>query len=1232
MEVSREDTRVGSSVESSGCPGNGRVHTSSNVHSAALSGMDRNNPEVLTHHGGEPGLTAGHPDSIGPEKEQRTSCMVTEDLNTNGSWSQRSIASSLQRAESLLRSTFNPSLKWLFHCRGQDEEEDEGHFVVAHNLVSRSSARLLRLQQALLTVAPQWQQVSWAQRGSPQVCVKGIPAEGVVLLLPSSSSSSILQGHYTALWRLLEQRSLLLFIHEYTRRARLAAAYISRVSHLLEEQLEKSLRTPQQTPSKWSSTSVGLVSLSQELQVHLNHWSCLVSKVHSDHHLRPALVQHPRLLVEIKRTLDLLVLQALVLMEHYVYVILCAIAQTELDSVPREVLEDILAGTDLYNQAVGEQRAQHGTTQLRTAVLQQAQYSTLDWSLPNGKGRHPAAFTVKELMMILAVHQADMAAKQLHGWASEQSCPTCQVHTNHEAKACPDGSVKLVAGPRSGTSALKSELTWEQLQHTYLNSSPLFSIHHQSSSGHTPPLYTHDPHLDSTTFENRHPVLAKSTFVKHRPEVSNKDQTSQYQTSQTGLVQTSVEALDSVQPNLESLGNRKLLQTISPPSTTPHCLSAQPLSGVFQRDRSSVELLFQVLIFSNDLLAHLVSHTQTPEAPPEQLLPDTGSEVLTPKEKTDLMILNPAQAVEWNTGGQSTEQSKDRHVEGTRQQWSELNLTTSSRRDGNPEKEETRGAAERVSLRWPHSVQWLDLGQSLLFADLFGQYRTLLWTLCSNALWLQLHVPQAGNSAGSINLQDQHRGFQMLHRMSQASKTDLVPEECRTMLEDFCWYLLVITAHAQWDYELCRSLGSALRDKCLKAVNHSSSSATPSCERDGRGMMSVTMEHLLLLCPPLLSSLSYRPSSSGASGSPSLFPARLTLQRQTVSLVLATVQLSMVWVMSKAYQFLSSWRLNNFLLITQGDLKVLRESTEIMVQQTKSLLMSSDSNQHSTLHNHNQLLLRKQLEALDRAVSELQAFSSLVLKTFSSDCKRMSGEIFEQTMPSAGHWRPSLRTGPASGPSQYASSAAQTVIGQVLEGVAPLSDDARIQALSITMTAFMEAWMEHILKQRIKFSVQGALQLKQDFDSIRELIQSDKYGLSSELHQRLLSLRVFQQVDSAVVCLLQQPQAKPYLPSRAWQPFKRCCPANSSRGSLDAAVGSSITNLRSMEAEDLTRADPSFVTADVPPLNPSSHGEPYIVSSLALGVAQREWLDLRIQSSTRRWRLPGLQCLSKSEP
>ena len=73
------------------------------------------------------------------------------------------------------------------------------------------------------------------------------------------------------------------------------------------------------------------------------------------------------------------------------------------------------------------------------------------------------------------------------------------------------------------------------------------------------------------------------------------------------------------------------------------------------------------------------------------------------------------------------------------------------------------------------------------------------------------------------------------------------------------------------------------------------------------------------------------------------------------------------------------------------------------------------------------------------------------------------------------------------------------------------------------------------------FSIQGALQLKQDFDLIRDLIRSEEYSLSEELHQSLLSLRVFQQVDSAIVCLLQQPLAKTYMPSRGWEPFRRCC-------------------------------------------------------------------------------------------
>uniref|UniRef100_A0A668SJ92 Coiled-coil protein 142 C-terminal domain-containing protein n=1 Tax=Oreochromis aureus TaxID=47969 RepID=A0A668SJ92_OREAU len=667
-------------------------------------------------------------------------------------------------------------------------------------------------------------------------CFKGMPDEAGVLLLPSSSS---LQGKYRAQWRLLEQRSLLIFIHEYTRRARLAAVYISSVSRLFRFLYHHQCLFTQsqsfcslfQTPSTWSSCRLNLGSLSQELRVHLTHWSCLFSKVQSDDFLRRAVGQHTRLLVKIKESLDLLGLQALVLMEHYVQAILSSVFQTDLDSVPKEVLEDILTGTYHYNHVVDEQRGQHSASKLKTAVIQQARFSTLDSSLPRIKSHHPSPFSVKELMMILASYHAESAAKQLHHWASEPPCYFCQIHSNHETCTCAHNSTSL---------------------------------------------------------------------------------------------------------SFESL---------------------------------------------------------------------------------------------------------------------------------------------------PHAV--------FLFRCLSS--------------------------------------------------------------------------------ELCRTLGSTLTDKCL--VNQRSSFVVRSSKKDENVTTSATMERFLLLLPPLLSSL--------------LFPC--SLQRQTVSLVLASVQLSAVWVMSKAHQFLSSWSLNKFLLITQGDLTAL-------VHQTKSLVMNSHSDQQSTLHTHSQLLLQN----VD-VVTVPQTFSSVMLRTFSSDCKQRSGEIFEHTMPPAVHWKPSRRTGFPNSPSEYASLAAQTVIGQVLEGVAPLSDDARVQALSITMTAFMEAWMEHILRQKIKAVWYGALQLKQDFDSIREMIQSDQYGLSAELHQQLLSLRVFQQVDSAVVCLLQQPQAKPYVQSRSWEPFTRCCKCH-----ISLQCSNSLSELRNV---------PCFLCAH----------------SLVLGAAQQEWLDLRIQTSVRRWRLPGLPCLSNSE-
>lgn len=94
-------------------------------------------------------------------------------------------------------------------------------------------------------------------------------------------------------------------------------------------------------------------------------------------------------------------------------------------------------------------------------------------------------------------------------------------------------------------------------------------------------------------------------------------------------------------------------------------------------------------------------------------------------------------------------------------------------------------------VRCAPSVQWLDLGQSLVYDDLLEQYQTLMWTLSRKALWLQLNVPQAGNTAGSINLQDNHRLFQILQKISQASETGKM-EPCPLFLLFTLFFTLLL--------------------------------------------------------------------------------------------------------------------------------------------------------------------------------------------------------------------------------------------------------------------------------------------------------------------------------------------------------------------------------------------------------------------------------------------------------
>lgn len=75
---------------------------------------------------------------------------------------------------------------------------------------------------------------------------------------------------------------------------------------------------------------------------------------------------------------------------------------------------------------------------------------------------------------------------------------------------------------------------------------------------------------------------------------------------------------------------------------------------------------------------------------------------------------------------------------------------------------------------------------------------------------------------------------------------------------------------------------------------------------------------------------------------------------------------------------------------------------------------------------------------------------------------------------------------------------------------------------------------------------------------------------------------------------------------------------------VDQAVGS-LNNLETIDIQAachqaLTQAEGS-VSCELTTAPPESY----------LAVAQQEWLDLRIHTSSR-WRIPGLRCFTKSEP
>ncbi|XP_044781672.2 coiled-coil domain-containing protein 142 isoform X4 [Bubalus bubalis] len=264
-----------------------------------------------------------------------------------------------------------------------------------------------------------------------------------------------------------------------------------------------------------------------------------------------------------------------------------------------------------------------------------------------------------------------------------------------------------------------------------------------------------------------------------------------------------------------------------------------------------------------------------------------------------------------------------------------------------------------------------------------------------------------------------------------------------------------------------------------------------------------------------------------------------------LALGLCTLQTTLLWFWSRTQQHLAAWAPRSFLLLIQ-DLPPLLQEAEALSRLASEESLALDVEQQLGLE-------------IRKLTVQIQLLPEESLSLFFQECHKQATQDFELHMPRGRYWRHRLCPELPSIPSEYAGLVVRRVLEPVLQGLHGLPPQAQAPALSQALTAILGAWLDHILSHGIRFSLQGALQLRQDFGVVRDLLEEERWGLSPELRQTLFMLSIFQRLDGALLCLLQQPLPKTQVHRR----LPRCCACNEVQ--TMELPSSSLNSLESLE-------------------------------------------------------------------
>lgn len=228
------------------------------------------------------------------------------------------------------------------------------------------------------------------------------------------------------------------------------------------------------------------------------------------------------------------------------------------------------------------------------------------------------------------------------------------------------------------------------------------------------------------------------------------------------------------------------------------------------------------------------------------------------------------------------------------------------------------------------------------------------------------------------------------------------------------------------------------------------------------------------------------------------------IAKTVISLIEPLLSRGLYWMKSKLQYFFFIDDIPSALKMVLFDLQAL---TNVAINGLKLV---------ETCHNHAEkqrslefatlLLTTKCLHNIDSLITNMQITSTSTMTQITEHASQISAKFLAENFPPQKLWvQKSLIN--AEVENKYVQEIIHNLIKPVCAVLSGLDSQSQLAGVVPVVCAIYEAFLKHIALLRIKFSVQGGLQLDYDFANIRNFITCDATELSFETRDAISSIR-----------------------------------------------------------------------------------------------------------------------------